>query len=71
MITVLLCVFALVCGLSLAAGFIFGFQSGIKYQAGGKITGKVEILDPIQQTHRRVRELEEEERDQDAVHGHS
>ena len=69
MITVLIAVLALVCGLSLSGGFIVGFQSGIKYQDSGKITGKVEILDPIQQTARRVRELEEEERNQDAVHG--
>ena len=67
MITVLLCVFALVCGLSLGGGFILGFQSGIKYRTEGKIVGKVEILDPIQQTHRRVRDLEEEEADQDAI----
>ena len=71
MITVLIAVLALVCGLSLGGGFILGFQSGIKYRTEGKIAGKVEILDPIQQTARRVRELEEEERDQDAVHGRS
>lgn len=69
MIMVLVAVLALVCGLSLAGGFVLGFQAGIKYQDSGKVTGRVEILDPIQQTARRVRDIEEEEREQDTLLG--
>ena len=67
MITVLLCVFALVSGLCLGGGFIIGFKSGVKYNGEGKFIGRVETVDPIQVTDRMVRELEEEESRQDAI----
>ena len=56
-----------VSGLSLAVGFIIGFKTVVKYRSEGKLIGRVELVDPIQMTDRRVRELEEEEREEDAV----
>lgn len=54
-------------GLSLAVGFIIGFKTVVKYRSEGKLVGRVEMVDPIQMTDRRVRELEEAEREEDAV----
>ena len=54
-------------GLSLAVGFIIGFKTVVKYRSEGKRVGRVEMVDPIQMTDRRVRELEEAEREEDAV----
>ena len=58
--------FGLVAGLCLAVGFVIGFKTRIKYDGEGKFVGGVETVDPIQMTDRMVRELEEEERDNDA-----
>jgi hypothetical protein len=67
LITVLLCVFALVAGLSLSAGFIIGVRAQVKYKEEGKFIGRVEVVDPVQVTDRMVRELEEEEKRQDTL----
>jgi hypothetical protein len=67
LITVLLCVLALVAGLCLGIGFIIGFKTRVKYEGEGKFMGGVEVVDPIQVTDRMVRELEEEEKDRDSI----
>ena len=66
-VLILIFVFALAAGLSLSCGFIIGFKTRIRYDDTGKFTGRVEVIDPIQVTDRMVRELEQEERDQDAL----
>lgn len=54
-------------GLTLSIGFILGFKAKEKHDDTGKFVGKVEVVDPIQVTDRMVRELEERERNQDAL----
>lgn len=55
------------CGVVPAIFFIVGFKAKERYEDQGKFMGGVETVDPFQMTDRRVRELEEEERDKDTL----
>jgi len=55
------------CGVIPAIFFVIGFKAKERYEDRGKFVGGVETVDPIQMTDRRVRELEEAERDQDSI----
>ena len=57
-----------VLGLAPAVFFVIGFKAKEKHEDTGKFTGRVEVVDPIQMTDRRVRELEEAERNQDSIY---
>ena len=56
-----------VLGLAPAIFFVIGFKTREKKEETGKFMGRVEVVDPIQVTDRMVRELEESERNQDAL----